>query len=59
MAELADTEILEEREALLLERRQEIADAAADIRRFTNAGSRQEFYLAGIRYRACGKRMVS
>ena len=35
MAELADMEILEEREALLLERRQEIADAAADIRRFT------------------------
>ncbi len=35
MAELADTEILEEREVLLLERRQEIADAASDIRKLT------------------------
>lgn len=35
MAELADTEVLEERKALLVQRRQEIADAASDIQRFT------------------------
>ena len=35
MAELADIDVLEDREALLVERRQEIADAAHDMRRFT------------------------
>ena len=35
MAELADIDVLEDREKLLLERRQEIADAAHDMRRFT------------------------
>ena len=35
MAELASIDVLEDREALLLNRRQEIADAAHDMRRFT------------------------
>ena len=35
MAELASIDVLEDREALLIERRQEIADAAHDMRRFT------------------------
>ena len=35
MAELADVDIPEEREALLLERRQELADAAHDLQRST------------------------
>ena len=35
MAELASIDLLEDREASLLERRQEIADAAHDMRRFT------------------------
>ena len=40
MSKLADVHPLEEREALLLERRQELADAAHDLQRSTRRATR-------------------
>ena len=56
IAELATVDVVEEREALLFERRQEIADAAYDIRRSTRQALPEEsvFVVAWACWRYLG-----